>query len=408
MEGELHHAENYGTLKYTGSKTTAATDASIGGVAGYVTGNASDCHNYGTITLDSGFAGGTALAQNGGNTDWSTFGGVFGNVGPFIANKTNNSATPVLVENISNNAELVLTPRMVNTGGPQMCIAGVIGAATANLKNIVNNKPITIKTQTKMTNASALVGYLAADMEGGVNKAAVVFDGLSEEGNYPNSEQVYFGGIVGYITKTSKLIRCENHGNVTFQNILTTPGVLSYVGGINGQYTGGFEMTECVNDGTITSTANNPVCLGGLSGSFNGMMTDCTNAGKVHYATSYASETAGKEPEIGGLAGYINASMTGCQSKGEIIAGAGFAGGLAGGCGQDANGLLWKGTTVSCAISGDALKSAVVGRWRDEGTTVLSLGAEGEPVTISSQLAAFPLCAALKGNAIAEGNVVRE
>ena len=208
--------------------------------------------------------------------------------------------------------------------------------------------------------------------------------------------------------KTSKLIRCENHGNVTFQNILTTPGVLSYVGGINGQYTGGFEMTECVNDGTITSTANNPVCLGGLSGSFNGMMTDCTNAGKVHYATSYASETAGKEPEIGGLAGYINASMTGCQSKGEIIAGAGFAGGLAGGCGQDANGLLWKGTTVSCAISGDALKSAVVGRWRDEGTTVLSLGAEGEPVTVSSQLAAFPLCAALKGNAIAEVNVVRE
>ena len=304
VEGELHHAENYGTLKYTGSKTTAATDASIGGVAGYVTGNASDCHNYGTITLDSGFAGGTALAQNGGNTDWSTFGGVFGNVGPFIANKTNNSATPVLVENISNNAELVLTPRMVNTGGPQMCIAGVIGAATANLKNIVNNKPVTIKTQTKMTNASALVGYLAADMEGGVNKAAVVFDGLSEEGNYPNSEQVYFGGIVGYITKTSKLIRCENHGDVTFQNILTTPGTLSYVGGINGQYTGGFTMTECVNDGTVTSTANNPVCLGGLSGSFNGMMTDCTNAGKVHYASTYVSGTAGKEPEIGGLAGY--------------------------------------------------------------------------------------------------------
>ena len=100
--------------------------------------------------------------------------------------------------------------------------------------------------------------------------------------------------------------------------------------------------------------------------------------------------------------------MTGCQSKGEIVAGAGFAGGLAGGCGQDANGLLWKGTTVSCSVSGDALKSAVVGRWRDEGTTVLSLGAEGEPVTISSQLAAFPLCAALKGNAIAEVNVVRE
>ena len=408
VEGELHHAENYGTLKYTGSKTTAATDASIGGVAGYVTGNASDCHNYGTITLDSGFAGGTALAQNGGNTDWSTFGGVFGNVGPFIANKTNNSATPVLVENISNNAELVLTPRMVNTGGPQMCIAGVIGAATANLKNIVNNKPVTIKTQTKMTNASALVGYLAADMEGGVNKAAVVFDGLSEEGNYPNSEQVYFGGIVGYITKTSKLIRCENHGDVTFQNILTTPGTLSYVGGINGQYTGGFEMIECVNDGTVTSTASNPVCLGGLSGAFNGMMTNCTNSGKVNYASTYVSGTAGKEPEIGGLAGYINASMAGCQSKGEIVAGAGFAGGLAGGCGQDANGLLWKGTTVSCSISGDALKSAVVGRWRDEGTTVLSLGAEGEPVTISSQLAAFPLCAELKGNAIAEVNVVRE
>ena len=408
VEGELHGAKNYGNLKYTGSLTTAVTDASIGGVAGYVTGDASDCHNYGTITLDAAFAGGTALAQNGGNTDWSTFGGVFGNVGQFIKTSTL-STKPSRVENISNNAELILTPKMINSGGPRMCIAGVIGASTANLKDVVNNMPITIQTQTKSAYVSGCVGYLAGNLENGVNNASVVVDGLKDEvpATNTNYEQFWFGGVVGYIIKGGALVGCENHGDLTLQNVFTTPTALSYMGGVNGAYSGGFSMSDCFNEGAILDKADNPICLGGVSGSYNGHMIRCYNAGTVTYESTYVSTEAGKEPEVGGLAGYINADMTGCESAGDVTAAAGFAGGIAGGCGQDTNGLIWKATDVNCNVTSAGSASAVLARFRDSGTTVLTLGAEGEPIRVTDALDALPICAELKGNAIAEVNVIR-
>ena len=408
VEGELHGAENHGNLKYTGSLTTAVTDASIGGVAGYVTGDASNCHNYGTITLDAAFAGGTALAQNGGNTDWSTFGGVFGNVGQFIKTSTL-STKPSTVENISNNAELVLTPKMQQSGGPRMCIAGVIGASTANLKDIVNNKPITIQTQTKSAYVAGCVGYLAGNLEHGVNNAAVLVDGLKDE--VPTAtkyEQFWFGGVVGYIIKGSELAKCENHGDLTLQNVYTTPTALSYMGGVNGAYSGGFTITDSFNDGAILDKAENPICLGGVSGSFNGQMTGCANSGTVTYEPTYVSTEAGKEPEIGGIAGYVNGSMTDVESKGAVVANAGFAGGIAGGAGQDTtNGLLWKATDVDCTVTSAGTAAAVLARFREEGTTVLTLGAENEPVRITDALDELPICAELKGNTIAEVNVIR-
>ena len=408
VEGELHGAKNYGNLKYTGSLTTAVTDASIGGVAGYVTGDASDCHNYGTITLDAAFAGGTALAQNGGNTDWSTFGGVFGNVGQFIKTSTL-SSKPSSVENLSNNAELILTPKMQQSGGPRMCIAGVVGASTANLKDIVNNSPITIQTQTKSAYVSGCVGYLAGNLEHGVNNAAVVVDGLKDEvPSATNSEQFWFGGVVGYIIKGSELANCENHGDLTLQNVYTTPTLLSYMGGVNGAYSGGFTITDSFNDGAILDKAENPICLGGVSGSFNGQMTGCYNAGTVTYEPTYVSGEAGKEPEVGGIAGYVNGSMTDVASKGAVVANAGFAGGIAGGAGQDlTNGLLWKATDVDCSVTSAGTAAAVLARFREEGTTVLTLGAENEPVRVTDVLDALPLCAELKGNSIAEVNVIR-
>ena len=410
VEGVLKNANNYGKLSFTGSKDVAVTDASIGGVAGYVTGGASDCHNYGTLKLDSGFAGGTSLAQSGGNTSFSTFGGVFGNVGPYAADNTNTNDKDILVENISNEADIELDANMVQTGGPKMCFGGAIGASTAKLKNVVNKKSVTITTQTKTMYAGGVVGYLAADAEGVINNGAVILDGKQE--THPTgiaSEQAYLGGVAGYVIKNVTLTNCQNTGAVTLQNLYTTPGALSYVGGINGSYQGGITMEGCENSGVITNKAEAPLCLGGISGAFNGTMSNTKNSGKVSNASSYLSPNAGKEPEVGGIAGYSNANYTGCQNTGDIDnAAAGFSGGFIGGNGDDANGFNWTNDLVNCSISGASTAGAVLGRFRnaDKGNN-LNLGGEGTPFTIQGAAASLPLCGDPNGSNIIEVNVVK-
>ena len=210
------------------------------------------------------------MKQSGGNTSFSTFGGVFGNAGPYVADNTKTDGA-VVVENCSNEADITLSGYMVSSGGPKMCFGGVVGAATAKLKNVVNKKSVTIKTQTKTMYAGGVAGYAAADMESCSNEGSVVLDG--DKDNHPTSigsEQAYFGGVVGYPIKGITMTSCLNKGAVTMQNIFTTNGALSYIGGVNGSYQGTIAMTDCENSGVVTNNALTPVCVGGISGAFNG------------------------------------------------------------------------------------------------------------------------------------------
>lgn len=368
IEGQLKNASNYGKLTYKGGKEVAATDVSIGGVAGYVTGNVSNCHNYGIFNLDAAFAGGTALAQSGGNTSFTTIGGVFGNVGPYVKDNTYAGDKGVVAEDISNEAEIVINTFMVNSGGPKMCLGGVIGASTANLKNVVNNKPVTVITTTKTMYVGGVAGYLAADMENCINNAALVLDGNKD--NHPaeiSSEQAYMGGVVGYVIKGSKLTSCKNLAPVTMQNIFTTPGAWSYVGGINGSYNGSFTMTNCENSGAVTNNADTPIVIGGVSGSFNGTMTGVTNSGKVSNASSYLSTTATKESEVGGLVGYFNATIYNCTNTGAVVNNSegSYTSGLF--ASTTETNLTPDGNTVKCPITAASseLAAALLGRHRN-------------------------------------------
>lgn len=407
IEGEIKGCNNYGTLTYTGSKTTAVTDASFGGVAGYVTLGASDCHNYGSFNIDAAFAGGTSMKQSGGNTSFSTFGGVFGNAGPYVADNTKTDGA-VVVENCSNEADITLSGYMVSSGGPKMCFGGVIGAATAKLKNVVNKKSVTIKTQTKTMYAGGVAGYAAADMESCSNEGSVVLDG--DKDNHPTSigsEQAYFGGVVGYPIKGITMTSCLNKGAVTMQNIFTTNGALSYIGGVNGSYQGTIAMTDCENSGVVTNNALTPVCVGGISGAFNGTMANTKNSGKVVNAVDFTSSTAGKESEVGGIAGYANATFTNVENSAEVASAAegSFASGFVGGFGAATDPITWTGT-VNCDVTGAATtKASALGRFRSEGTTVINLGADGAPFAIKGGAASLPVCGLANGNSVNEVNV---
>lgn len=401
IEGQLKNANNYGKITYKGGKAVAVTDASIGGVAGYVTGNTSDCHNFGTLDLDSAFAGGTSMAQSGGNTSFSTFGGVFGNTGPFAADATYTGDLGVTMENCTNEADFTITCYMIATGGPQMCFGGVVGASSSNMKNCHNKKNVTFKTQTKTMNAGGVVGYLEGNIEDCTNTGSVTLDGCSADHPTSISAQAYFGGVFGMIAKGATVNNVKNSGAITMQNVFNTPSAYSYLGGVNGSYKGTITMTGAENSGTVTLKSDNPICMGGVSGAINGLITNCKNSGKVHFATTYISDyttaTEDKLAEVGGLSGYANATFVNCSNTGDVVSDAtgGFLSGLIGSFGQaDAT---WNGLAVKCNVTGGAYRGSVLGRFRKP-------AAEGATYTITAEADVQGAAASLPGCGFDNGN----
>ena len=400
IEGQLKNANNYGKISYKGGFDVAATDASIGGVAGYVTRDASDCHNFGIVTTDSAFAGGTSLAQSGGNTSFSTFGGVFGNAGPFAADATYCGDQGITIENCTNEGDVNLKCYMINSGGPQMCFGGVVGASSANMKNCHNKKPVYIKTQCKTMNAGGVCGYLEANMDDCSNSGAITLDGVSADNPNVATTQAYFGGIFGMVTKGSTVNNVKNSGAVLFKDAITCDGVLSYVGGIGGSYKGSFILSNAENSATVTSESASPICLGGLCGAYNGQISNSKNSGKVAYKNSYISPTDGKAAEVGGLVGYANAYFDNCENTGDVTCApaGGFAGGLIGSHGSNVNEpvIEHKGCKVNCKVDGDAVKGSVLGKFRyapksDFAQTAVAFGTEDSPFTISGGAAELPV-----------------
>lgn len=413
VEGQIRTCSNYGKLTYTGSKEVAATDGSIGGVAGYVTGNASDCHNYGAIQIDAAFAGGTAMAQSGGNTDYSAFGGVFGGAGPFISvadnyTKVDNTVEKgVTVSNCTNEAALVLTPSMATSGGPKMGFGGIVGTLTANIENCHNNAGISVKSGTRWIMAGGIAGIATGNVVNCTSKGNLSVDADSAN-NSSAKQQHYIGGLVGIIAKGATISNSHNSGNISLTNVFTTPGTLSYLGGLMGSYSGAVTMEDCSNSGTVTCDMEDPLCLGGIAAAFNGVMKNTKNSGKVVNASTYTSDTAGKESEIGGLVGYANAEFIGCENTGDVSSAASgsFVSGFVGGFG--AADKTWAGCTVNCAVEGAATaKASVLGRFRNAGTNIVTLGAEGAPFTIKGGATANPICALDNGNTVSETNVVK-
>ena len=418
VEGKIISCSNYGKLTFTGSKTVAITDASIGGVAGYVTLGASDCHNYGELELDAAFAGGTAMAQSGGNTSCSAFGGVFGGAGEYASGEVLSSestkqftppaSTTALIENCTNEAVLSFTPVMVSSGAPKFIFGGVVGACTAHLANCCNNADVSIVSQPKWILAGGVTGLATGNITSCSNNGILDVDSDKNNHTADATQQHYVGGIAGYIWKGNTIDDCHNTKAVSLYNVVTTAGSLSYLGGLIGSYNGSNTMTNCSNSGDVTFTAEDPICIGGIAGGFNGTMKTTSNSGKVENVINYTSATAGKESEIGGLIGYVNAVITDCENTGNVVNAAegGFAGGICGGAGAKAR--TWSGCTVSGTVSGAATKGSVLGRFRNSGTIVITLGTAAKPVTISGTASLLPLCGNLNGNSIIDANVVLE
>ena len=332
------------------------------------------------------------MAQSGGNTSCAAFGGVFGAAGDFASGEifstesnklfTPPTSTEVLIENCSNEVALSFTPVMVSSGGPKFLIGGVVGASTAHLKNCNNTKDITIVTQPKWIVAGGIVGLSTGNLTACSNTG--VFDVDADKDNHPSSvvQQHYIGGIVGYIWKGNAIDDCHNTKAVSLKNVFTTPSALSYLGGLMGSYSGAVTMNNCSNSGDVSFDADDPICLGGIAGAFNGTMAETSNSGKVDNKSSYTA--AGKEAEVGGLVGYANATFINCSSSGSVYSASpdGATGGMVGGFGEADK--TWYGCDVDAPVSGPNAGS-VFGWYRKDSEHTITLGSSSGAVTITEK-----------------------
>ena len=129
-----------------------------------------------------------------------------------------------------------------------------------------------------------------------------------------NGNNVFAGGIVGYIENNASIVRCANAGDVYVGFACT-----AYVGGISGN---GKNITflECVNSGDIYVECNVKTgYVGGISGwtADNIRLSGCVNHGKVRAEGL-------SDLYVGGIVGYfgkptsLSCFMEMCYSDGSI------------------------------------------------------------------------------------------
>ncbi len=195
------------------------------------------------------------------------------------------------------------------------------------------------------------------------------------------SQNVYLGGIVGYINSGDKLAlyNNENHGDISYR--VNAAGKYIYLGGIAaGTSTAAIAsataskgtIDACLNTGNITYISTNGgsleenagtavsggnyIKVGGVVGYFEGNVTNCINGidgnnerGKVTVTIPTKENGAcATGPSIGGVAAFVLRNMTGCKNYGKVSVSGTFAGG--------------ETKNAGCGVTGEVSAGGVVGQ----------------------------------------------
>lgn len=178
---------------------------------------------------------------------------------------------------------------------------GLFGKNAENA--VIKNLTVEGSVKSVSTGINAYTGGICGYNEGQItdckNKANVVSDGDRTGG--------ICGGSKGTGSTEVQILRCENLGNVSYEN-----GTGKYKGGIAGeaQYT---EITECSNSGNISGNGN---FNGGIAGRViaGATVKDCYNTGAV---TASAYQTGGV---AGGtyMSNYSECGIINCYSVGAV------------------------------------------------------------------------------------------
>ena len=257
--------KNNGTVTFLAETEQIKPTLYMAGIAGVSSGDFTDCHNVGTLSVD--------------NIDFGYWVGLAGITGRCVN-------TPAMtVSDCTNSGKIQVD--FTASGNQVHNVAGLVAIATdgnISILNCHNTGEITMTTPG--TGAyGAQIGGIAAKItkpgtvENCTNTAAITFNTSAAAGK--NS---YLGGIVADIeTSVVDVTNCVNTGAVTFNNTGTAE-VHAGVGGVVGNYyKGGCTMTDCVNEGalTLSGALKNDSCIGGLAATNINSFVGCKSLGSI-------------------------------------------------------------------------------------------------------------------------------
>lgn len=279
--------KNNGSVTFLAETEQVKPTLYMAGIAGVSSGDFTDCHNAGTLTID--------------NIDFGYWVGLGGLTGRCVN-------TPAMtVSDCTNSGKIQID--FTASANQVHNVAGLVGIADGGNISILNcHNTGEITMTTPGTGAcGAQIGGIAAkitkpgDVENCTNTAAITFNTSAAAGK--NS---WLGGIVAYVeTSVVDVTNCVNTGAVTFNNTGAAE-VFGGVGGVVGfYYKTGSTMTNCVNKGAVSllGALMAESCIGGLVGTNCNNFVDCKSLGSITL-----NNTSANNALIGGVAARLNNS----------------------------------------------------------------------------------------------------
>ncbi|MBQ9463362.1 MAG: fibronectin type III domain-containing protein [Bacteroidales bacterium] len=267
-EGAIKGCTNKGAISILCDHATNTwTCIRLAGVGGTVTQGASDCHNYGTLSMTANGAGGTAGNRGAGNIASSCFGGVVASAGPYESDGS------VVFEKCTNEVALDITYG-TKTETPNSYFGGVFGYVTGKIVDCENNEKVTVTSPQAVIRLGGIAGGAKYEVSGSTNKGAlkIIHQTTLASPNW----RAFLGGITGDASAAGNTTytKCTNSGDLDY-NFAGTAAPKTYtscVGGIVGGGKSGSEITfvDCANTGKLSYTSPGAVATGDLrAGDYN-------------------------------------------------------------------------------------------------------------------------------------------
>lgn len=288
----------------TNETASCATGPAIGGVAAFVLRNMTGCKNYGNVTIEGTFGGGTVTNSGCGVTGEFCAAGVVGQIGP------NDNADTYSLSDCHNYGTLNLKGWMAYVNGAGFNFGGVVGYSVVPVSLCTNNGAMTVESKGAFVRAGGVAGYTVSEATSLTNNGnltvSVVRSTAGEVASYKQlSSELRIGGVVGYAKGEASA--CDNNNPLT----LTTTAADNLaanlqLGGSVGYAGAAFSGS---NKGKVTVTYNGKsVRCGGVLGEgvAQGLGSACKNEGDVDVTCPNVGQSW-----VGGVFGFIAAPSSG-------------------------------------------------------------------------------------------------
>ena len=318
-ESNLEGCDNEGTVTVDLPKTPESENynyqrPAVGGVAGAVLYNVTECSNAGVLSVTGAFCSTSGGNVGDGKDGYASFGGVVGTAG--------SNATSHKITSCTNSGRISLDIDMFNTAKSHGNIGGVVGNAIAQVISCSSEgEGMVIKNKMRGARVGGVVGVTNAALSGASNSAPIDYDMVIKEKNGNQCEYIYLGGVLGYSSSSATTVVSSsvNTGNITVSNGYNS-GVASAVGGLAGRVTygtvdGSINNAKSSVRGTYTLNTSAMVYYGGIVGEmapYTGSAAD--KKGKTQTLTQFERRgvtvinNPGNGSRIGGACGKKSGS----------------------------------------------------------------------------------------------------